>query len=327
MFVLTKFIPLRLAKPNMEKAHPLISCFLSPNIDISTRSYHNDEAPPLNLKLSIQKFAEPVISINTIPIIVLHGLLGSKNNWNAVCKALAKQNFRTIVSVDARNHGDSPHHKDFDYESMATDVATLLRSEGYEKASFIGHSMGGRTVMLLAQMFPEVVHSMVIVDISPVRHSPSMVELPKLLKIIKELDMKPTLTLSDARKQATTQLLAHKVDQKVVSFLLTNLVENERRTHWRWKFNLHAIADQFHKICNYPILETDVPTRTLFIGGMDSDYLRPEDESSVKKIFPKSTFEYIKGAGHWVHADKPHEFIELTSAFFKKERSYFETVN
>ncbi|XP_046682139.1 protein ABHD11-like isoform X1 [Homalodisca vitripennis] len=323
MFALQKIISLGsgFVKTNIHNVF-ILSAVNSPET-IAKRNTWTSK-PPVQLQLSYQHFAEPTVSANTIPIIVLHGLLGSKTNWNSVCKALAKENFRTVIAVDARNHGESPHIDDFSYEAMVCDVVCLLKELNFEKASFIGHSMGGRTVMLLAQMHPELVHSMAIVDISPVGQSPNMTGLSKLLKQIKNLDLNHDLTLSEARKQAAEKLSKLKLESMLVNFILTNLADNKPISNWRWKFNIQAIEEHFQtEICRFPILHTDVQTRTLFISGMNSDYVRPEDEPRIKKIFPKANFKYITGAGHWVHADKPQAFIQTVSEFFREEKHHY----
>lgn len=86
------------------------------------------------------------------PLIVMHGLLGSKANWHNVCKNLNKNTNppRKIVAVDARNHGDSPHSENHSYEHLVQDLRALMGKLKLTKASLMGHSMGGRAVMLCA---------------------------------------------------------------------------------------------------------------------------------------------------------------------------------
>uniref|UniRef100_A0A8D2JRE1 sn-1-specific diacylglycerol lipase ABHD11 n=1 Tax=Sciurus vulgaris TaxID=55149 RepID=A0A8D2JRE1_SCIVU len=87
----------------------------------------------------------------TLPAIVfLHGLFGSKTNFNSIAKALAQQTSRRVLTVDARNHGDSPHSPDASYEAMCQDLQSLLPQLGLGPCAIIGHSMGGKTAMLLA---------------------------------------------------------------------------------------------------------------------------------------------------------------------------------
>lgn len=84
------------------------------------------------------------------PLIVNHGLFGSKSNWNSLCKVYQNKTNRKVIAVDARNHGDSPHSNDHSYEHLAADLKELMKQLYLEKASFLGHSMGGRAVMYFA---------------------------------------------------------------------------------------------------------------------------------------------------------------------------------
>lgn len=84
------------------------------------------------------------------PLVILHGLLGSKNNWNSMSKAVHRTTGRKVISVDARNHGDSRHSSQHTYVHMAHDVMKLLKKLELSKVSVLGHSMGGRTAMVLS---------------------------------------------------------------------------------------------------------------------------------------------------------------------------------
>lgn len=86
------------------------------------------------------------------PIIVLHGLLGSKKNWDSMSKRLNDSTGMSVIAVDARNHGESPHESTHSYNDLANDVRELMAKLSIEEALILGHSMGGRTAMVLALM-------------------------------------------------------------------------------------------------------------------------------------------------------------------------------
>lgn len=88
--------------------------------------------------------------VNLPPLIILHGLLGSKSNWTSLSKAIHKKTGRKIIAIDSRNHGDSPHSSEHTYKHMVEDIVILLKKLGIPKVSVLGHSMGGRTAMLLS---------------------------------------------------------------------------------------------------------------------------------------------------------------------------------
>lgn len=83
-------------------------------------------------------------------IIVLHGLLGSKKNWESMCKRISAHTSSAVVAADLRNHGESPHDSSHSYQALASDVSQLMTKLSIKDASIIGHSMGGRTGMVLA---------------------------------------------------------------------------------------------------------------------------------------------------------------------------------
>lgn len=86
------------------------------------------------------------------PIIVLHGLLGSKKNWESMSKRINDSTSMSVIAVDARNHGESPHESTHSYKDLASDVRELLVKLSIKEALVLGHSMGGRTAMVLALM-------------------------------------------------------------------------------------------------------------------------------------------------------------------------------
>ncbi|XP_057605195.1 protein ABHD11 isoform X4 [Hippopotamus amphibius kiboko] len=153
---------------------------------------------PLSYRLLDGEAAHP-------PLVFLHGLFGCKANFNSVAKALAQQTGRRVLTVDARNHGDSPHSPDMSYEAMSQDLQDLLPQLGLVPCVLIGHSMGGRTAMLLALQRPELVERLIAVDISPVE-STSSSNFPRYVAAMRAVDIPEEASLSSARKLADEKL-------------------------------------------------------------------------------------------------------------------------
>ena len=99
------------------------------------------------------------------PLIILHGLFGTLDNWQTIAKKLAEH--YTVFIVDQRNHGRSPHHADFNYQLMAEDLRDFMEARWAYQATVIGHSMGGKTAMQFALTYPDMVEKLVVVDIGP----------------------------------------------------------------------------------------------------------------------------------------------------------------
>lgn len=74
-----------------------------------------------------------------------------------------------IVTLDARNHGESEHSPEMNYFVQALDVCCLFQELELSKAVVMGHSMGGKTAMTLALSYPEYVQSLIVVDMSPTK--------------------------------------------------------------------------------------------------------------------------------------------------------------
>jgi len=252
------------------------------------------------------------------PLVIMHGLFGSKSNWNSLCKAFAQKTNppRNIFSVDARNHGDSSHTDEHSYELMSEDIAGFLKEKQIEKASILGHSMGGRSMMYFALRHPQLVERLVVVDISPV--SPlgtSRTDIPLFLKAMKAIEIPSKYTIHQGRNVAD-ELLSEIISEKSLrDFLITNLAKT-KDGDFRWRINLETLERCFDEgIAKFPEaagLKFEGPT--LFIGGSKSDYLRADDKPKIDKMFPNSELIFLD-AGHWIHAEKPEEFMQKVLNF------------
>lgn len=253
------------------------------------------------------------------PIIIMHGLFGSKSNWNTLSKSIHRKTKRKVIVVDARNHGDSPHSSNMSYKDMAEDVIHLLNDLGFEKAILVGHSMGGSAMMYTALNFPQHVEKLAVVDMSPVKTSPSLMEIKKIFKAMDLVTADGSPTLSKARKIVDQQLEKSIKSSALRQFLIANLVE-EDSGKYKWRVNLPVLEQAFStQIAVFPKIESKIyENPTLFIGGGNSDYIRVEDHDAIRKLFPLAEFHYIDGANHWVHADKPIEFVDLLTNFINR---------
>ncbi|XP_057605194.1 protein ABHD11 isoform X3 [Hippopotamus amphibius kiboko] len=232
---------------------------------------------PLSYRLLDGEAAHP-------PLVFLHGLFGCKANFNSVAKALAQQTGRRVLTVDARNHGDSPHSPDMSYEAMSQDLQDLLPQLGLVPCVLIGHSMGGRTAMLLALQRPELVERLIAVDISPVE-STSSSNFPRYVAAMRAVDIPEEASLSSARKLADEKLSSVIQSITIRQLLLTNLVEVDRR--FMWRLNLDALAQHLDKILNFPPRQETYSGPALFLLGGNSQFVldRPQDFMAAVRDF------------------------------------------
>ncbi len=241
------------------------------------------------------------------PVVILHGLFGAAKNWNSIAKQMARK-YR-ILSVDLRNHGSSPWTETMSYIEMADDIAEFLDQRGLEKATLVGHSMGGKVAMTLALKYPARVENLVVADIAPVKY-PRMT-FKSYVEKLQYVDLS-----SVKRRNEVDPLIADVVESPAVrAFLLGNLENTEQGL--RWMVNLETLGREMETIGGVPAIRMDAKYGgpTLFINGGNSDYVLPSHHQLIKHLFPKVQFHTIQGAGHWVHAEKPHEFMAALNGF------------
>ena len=238
------------------------------------------------------------------PLVILHGLFGTSDNWQTHAKKLGE--YYRVILVDQRNHGHSPWSEDFTYEYLADDLERLIIHLGIDQFTLIGHSMGGKTAMYYSQKYPTRLEKMVIVDIGikkyPMHHN-------EIIKGIKSLD----LTTISSRSAAEQAMIPFVDSYGVRQFLLKNLYWVEKGK-LAWRMNVDVLEREMEEILA-PIPNIEVWTPTLFLRGAMSNYILDEDWDEIEEIFPDATLETIENAGHWVHSEQPDEFIEKVLGF------------
>ena len=227
---------------------------------------------------------------NNSPIVLVHGLFGSLDNLGVLARDLV--NDHNIIQVDMRNHGLSPIDPVMNYPAMAQDLVDTLDALQIDKATFIGHSMGGKAVMALTALAPDRIDKLVAIDIAPVdyhvrRHD----EIFAAINAVSESD-------AQTRQQAAAIMRQHLNEEGVIQFLLKSFVDGE------WRFNVPVLWDQYPHIVGWEKIPAwDHPA--LFIPGGNSPYVSEQYRDDLLAQFPQARAHVIAGAGHWVHAEKP----------------------
>jgi pimeloyl-ACP methyl ester carboxylesterase len=244
------------------------------------------------------------------PVIILHGLFGSARNWSSIAQRIGAAHH--VYALDARNHGGSPWDDVMSYPAMVEDVVDFAAAHGLRSFDLLGHSMGGKTAMLLALTHPQLVRRLVIVDVAPVPYPPT---LRSYIEAMRDAD----LSLVKRRGDVDPQLAAAVTDPAERAFLLQNLVLDEGHVHWR--LNLPVLERTIDEISAFPDLAPD--TRfdgpTLFVVGARSRYMKAAYEPAVRRLFPRSSITVIENAGHWLHAEQPAAFLEAVLPFLAGE--------
>ena len=238
------------------------------------------------------------------PMIILHGLFGSSTNWKSIAQCLTKS--YTVDRVDLRNHGASPWHDTMNYLAMADDVKQFIEQHQLEHPIVLGHSMGGKVAMVLAVRYPALLKSLIVVDIAPVTTDTCHASVVRALENLNLLAVR-------SRRDAEVVLSYDVPDAGLRQFLLQNLVRRE--TGYVWRINLRALADNMTMLADFPVLPGCYSGPTLFVRGGDSNYVEIKHGPVIQKMFPTSVMRTIAGAGHWLHAEKPREFLHELERF------------
>lgn len=240
------------------------------------------------------------------PLVLLHGLFGAARNLGVLSRALSSS-YR-VIALDLRNHGDSPHDPQMDYTVMAQDVAQTLVHLGLSRVRLCGHSMGGKTAMMLALTKPEMVEHLAILDIAPVSYQHNYVDLAEAML---RIPLSPDLT----RAQAEQTLASVVKEAPMRAFLLNNLVLGAQP---RWRVGLAEIRANMANLFRWddPSATPVYNGPTLFLCGADSRYVTPTFEPAIMQRFPRADIEYVAGASHWLHADKPEIVTTALQEFF-----------
>jgi len=264
----------------------------------------------LNPVLLNSNVTEPDKSIDTDAgtapnLVILHGLFGDQNNWRAQAERLSEH--FTVHSMDLRNHGASPHASGMTYQQLAADVAFTCADLGITNTNVLGHSMGGKTAMQLALNNPDLVARLIVVDIGP-RQYPHHHN-----KIIEGLQKLATAKLT-SRREADDIMQDYVPEAGTRSFLLKNLVRSKDNLY-ALRINLDNIAQAYNDIAAAIESDTVFDNPTLFIKGVESDYLSDKDRQPIEHLFSKPSLKAIDGAGHWPHSEKPDVVYKIVSDF------------
>lgn len=238
------------------------------------------------------------------PMLLLHGLYGSSSNWRRIAKALSESH--RVVSVDLRNHGASPWAATMSYAEMAGDVVALIDRLGLAvdgaAPALLGHSMGGKVAMTVALTDASRVGRLIVVDIAPVSYGDRFSGYTEAMRGVD--------TAGAGGREGIRRVLLQTIpDDRVVGFLMTNLVRHGEQYDWR--INLAALAGAMHQVGSWPeslnAVHYDGPVTV--IDGERSDYVSADDHPLFRSLFPRARFVTVADAGHWLHADQPDAFV------------------
>lgn len=243
-------------------------------------------------------------------VILIHGMFGSLSNLGMLARELVAD-YR-VISVDLRNHGDSPHESLMDLASMAADIVALLDDLNLASAILIGHSLGGKVAMQVALNHAARVSDLVVIDIAPVTYDKRQDVALDALNLLAQNPI-------ESRREADAMISAQIADAPTRAFLLKNLARTPQG-EFKLKLNLASINQ------NYATTLVSAPTGqayegpTLFLKGEHSAYIQEKHRSLIQQFFPASRLEVVPNTGHWLHAEKPDAVNTLIRAFIETKQ-------
>lgn len=255
-------------------------------------------------------------------IVMMHGLLGEAKNFMTVAKLLQKKTKADVIVFDLRSHGRSSVYGDLEleYREMAEDVLFSIMRLGLDKTPvhLIGHSLGGKVAAatsLLSEKRGVDIRSLTLLDISPVEYSED--EFDEVFETLDFLEETHEGMKAGMNKKDMAKLIDDKFEDKSFSmFLQSNLVLDERSSNVQWKFSVPGIAQSRENILKWPFGPTEKFERPiLLVKGGDSPFVKSAHLERIKQHFPLYTLQSEKGAGHWLHAEKPEETAERIGQF------------
>ncbi|MES2556341.1 MAG: alpha/beta fold hydrolase [Bacteroidota bacterium] len=238
------------------------------------------------------------------PLLILHGLFGHSDNWQTHAKKLSE--YYQVILIDQRNHGHSDWSEEFSYDLLAEDLHELITDLGLQKIILLGHSMGGKTVMRYAQLHPEAIEKLIVVDMGVKAYPPHHTDI---LEGLSKVD----LSVIKSRSEVEAILLPFVPVDGTRQFLMKNLYWKEK-TQLAWRMNVMVLEREMEAILA-AVPSDEVMIQTLFIRGALSNYIVDEDIPDLEDQFPDSDVITVPNAGHWVHAEAPEAFVNAVLEF------------
>ncbi|KAI9026976.1 Alpha/Beta hydrolase protein [Hyaloraphidium curvatum] len=268
----------------------------------------------LAVTLSYRQFHPKAHDPQSAPLIVLHGLLGSKRNWTTLSNKFATALGMEVYALDMRNHGHSPHNAVHTFEAMAEDLLFFLDTHHIPKASLCAHSMGSKVAMVFALKHPDRTAALVAVDGSPLHLEPEG-EAARIERYIDGLD--EVIRRGAGTKEEVDAILKDfEADPSVRHFLQTNLAHHPHPPYFTVRPNLPVLREYLHgPVFDFPITsgERTFAGPTLFVVGARSNFVPPDAYGAIREGFFPNLEVCEIDAGHWVQVDRPAEFFDGVS--------------
>ncbi|MGH3439782.1 MAG: alpha/beta fold hydrolase [Sciscionella sp.] len=260
------------------------------------------------------------------PVVLLHGIAGSKHTWSAVLEELAARRFpRRVIAADLIGHGDSEAPSgDQSLGALANGLRDLLILLGHHHVSVVGHSLGGGVALQFAYQFPEMCGRLALVDsgglgraVNPVLRATALPGAAVVLPLLAN----PLTAAVGAGLGKLAGLLGRPFSAEQREYLhhFNSLADTARRRAFlRTARSVVSVRGQSVSATDRLYLAEGVPT--LVVWG-DRDRLIPIGHGRrAASLIADSRFEVFAGAGHFPHCAAPGRFTDVLVSFIEATR-------
>ena len=251
-------------------------------------------------------------------VAFLHGGAQNAHTWDTVALALA----RPLVAIDLPGHGhsDGGRNGSLDVRANAADIATAVRTLAPNSKAVVGMSLGGMTSLALADVAPELVRRLVLVDVTP------GVDGQKASAIVAFINGPESFPSFDEILARTVEFNPSRTEASLRRGILHNAVQQEDGS-WVWRYQRFRSAEprtepgegtqiahpEFGTLWD-SVSNLHVPL--MLVRGMTAQSVVDDaDEAELLRRQPGARIEHVEDAGHSVQGDKPVELAELIADF------------
>ena len=243
------------------------------------------------------------------PLLILHGFFGMGDNWKTLANKFSEK--YQVHIIDQRNHGRSFHSDAFTYELMVEDLLNYINHNKLEKVNILGHSMGGKTAMLFAVEYPEMVNKLIVADIAP-KYYPTHHQF--ILEALNAVDFTKIKSRSEI-----DEIFKEYIPEMGIRMFLSKNVYRKTKDEFAYRFNLDSLTENVEEIGVALPSMTQFKGAALFLKGENSNYILQNDEALIQAHFPNSKIITIAKAGHWLHAENPVDFHNNVVEFIEND--------
>ncbi|NNC78793.1 MAG: alpha/beta hydrolase [Acidimicrobiales bacterium] len=248
-------------------------------------------------------------------MVLIHGGAQNAHTWDTVALALG----RPLVAIDLPGHGHSgpPKAGAANVEQNSIDVAAAIRILAPGVPAIVGMSLGGLTSMTIAGQSPDLVHKLVLVDITPGVNREKAAAIAAFVNGPESFDSFEDLLARTIEHNPT------RTESSLRRGILHNAEQRPDGT-WVWRHARHRVFDEQTGEQNRDHsglwnVVSDLGSRevpTMLVRGMrEQSVVDDADEAEFLRRHPTAIVERVIEAGHSVQGDQPLELARLLNAF------------